>query len=160
MTQFVHLTDQKRIGSVRRRGLKPHSLRAELAKGVHCTPVSGSLYRTHQWLRELKRRGMRTISAVQFYVPPREIVLVGRFNEQLVAVTASEAAQIFQVHESGLGLEVVVTRAVKPKQIHRIYTPNQVLGWRYYPEAKGNKPFCGCRYCTRGEINAYRVRDD
>ena len=75
----------------------------------------------------------------------------------LTRVTAAEAAKIFHEHKDGLGLEVIVPHAVPPSSITRIYSPSQVLGWRIHPEAKGKKPFCGCKYCNRGEINAYRV---
>src|SRR5262249_25841338 len=27
-------------------------------------------------------------------------------------------------------------------------------GWRYYPDAKGKRVFCDCRYCNRGQINS------
>lgn len=157
MTQFVHPTDEKRIASVQRNGLKPLAVRSSELVGVYCTPVSRSGSRTHQWLRELKRRGIKTIVAVQFYLPSRERVLVGRYNQEHITVSASEALRVFEEHQSGLGLEVVVLRSITPKEIRRIYLPNPVSGWRFHPDAKGRKPFCGCRYCNRCEINAYRV---
>jgi hypothetical protein len=114
-------------------------------------------YRTHQWLRELKRRGMKTLHAIQFNLDPETLVHVGRFNEEHLKVTAAEAAKIFDEHKDGLGLEVIVPHSVPSSAFTRIYTPPQVVGWRYMPEAKGRPPFCGCLYCNRGAINAYRV---
>ncbi len=99
--------------------------------------------------------GGRSLEAVQFYLP-REQVLVGRYNAEHLSVTAAEAARIFETHDDGLGLEVIVQRRLAPNAIRRIYVPPQVVGWRFYPEAKGRKP-CGCPYCNRGQMNAYRT---
>jgi hypothetical protein len=131
-------------------------VRSDSIRGFYCTPVTRSIIKTHQWLRELKRTGAKTIQAVQFYLPSKEQVFLGRYNQEFITVAASEALAIFENHASALGLEVVAPRAIAPSAIKRTYTPSQVLGWRYYPEAKGRKPFCGCKYCNRGEINAYK----
>jgi hypothetical protein len=114
-------------------------------------------YRTHQWLRELKRSGVKSIHAIQFNLAPDTMVQIGRYNGDHIEVTASAAARIFHDHVDGLGLEVIVPRRVSASAIQIIYVPSQILGWRIHPEAKGKKPFCSCRYCNRGEINAYRV---
>jgi hypothetical protein len=156
MTHFVHLSDAKLIPAIRKNGIKAGEVRNGSLKGFYCTPVTKSVYKTHQWLRELKRRGIKTIDAVQFYLPPSENVFVGLYNEDYISVSASEAANIFETHETGLGLEVVVPRTVTATEIHSIYSPSQVTGWRFHPDAKGQKPFCGCKFCNRGEINAYR----
>jgi hypothetical protein len=156
MTQFVHLTDAKQTSAIRRNGIKANTVRGGEIRGFYCTPVSRSVFRTHQWLRELKRRGTKTIEAVQFYLPSAQPVFVGRYDAEYICVPASEAAGIFDAHQSGLGLEVVVPRAIPPSSIRRVYAPSQVLGWRFHPGAKGSKPFYGCKFCNRGEINAYR----
>ncbi|MDR3157434.1 MAG: hypothetical protein LBU11_00150 [Zoogloeaceae bacterium] len=100
---------------------------------------------------------MKTILAVQFHVPSDQEVFIGQYNGDFMKVAASEALGIFEAHETGLGLEAVIPRPVARSEIRRAYTPNQVLGWRFYPTAKGKKPFCGCKFCNHGEINAYRV---
>ena len=156
MTHFVHLTDAKLVPSVRRSGIRAGQVRSGEIRGFYCTPVSHNTFKTHQWVRELKRRGIRAIDAVQFYLPPAEEVFIGLYNGDFIKARASEAARIFESDESEMGLEVVVPRSVSRREIHRIYSPNQVSGWRFHPSAKGSKPFCGCRYCNRGEINAYR----
>lgn len=94
MTQFVHLSDAKRVAAIRRNGIRANEVRSGEVRGFYCTPVSRSVYRTHQGLRELKRGGVRTIRAVQFYLPAGERVLVGRYNAEHVLVSASEAAGI------------------------------------------------------------------
>ncbi|SKA80859.1 hypothetical protein SAMN02745166_00689 [Prosthecobacter debontii] len=49
--------------------------------------------------------------------------------------------------------------SIEPKAITRIYTPEQIIGWRYYPESHsdGRKP-CGCSYCQRGQIKNRKLR--
>jgi hypothetical protein len=144
----------KRISRV---GITPKKVRFAGIKGIYCVPVSQSYFNSHQWLRELKRRGVKSIHAVQFKIEDETPVYIGKYNEEHLKVTASEAVEVFEKHKDSLGLEVIVPLKVSSKYITRIYYPNQVLGWRFYPEAKGRKPFCGCRYCNRGQINAYRV---
>ncbi len=95
--------------------------------------------------------------AIQFRLPNDTIVWIGRYNELHIQTTAGEAAAAFELHKDGLGLEIIVPCSVPRSAITRIYVPSQVLGWRFYPDAKGRKPFCGCKYCNKGEINAYRV---
>jgi hypothetical protein len=157
MTQFIHLADSRSIGRIDRNGIMASKTRIEGIKGFYCTPVCKDYYRTHQWLREIKRTGVKSLHAVQFSVPCSYLVWVGRYNDNHVQVTAAEAANIFEEHENGLGLEVVIPRRLIPSAITRIYLPRQVIGWRFSPESKGKKPFCSCKYCNRGEINAYRV---
>jgi hypothetical protein len=160
MTHFVHLADSRKIGRIAKLGILPTKLRRSGEKGVFCVPVARDYFRTHQWLRELKRRNIRSLHAVQFALPPNTMVRIGRYNEVHIEVAAAEAAGIFQQHESGLGLEVIVTHGIPRKSILRIYAPSQVIGWRFYPEAKGKQPFCLCAYCNRGQINARKIIDE
>jgi hypothetical protein len=63
--------------------------------------------------------------------------------------------------ERGVGLEVIIRRRIMPKEITRTYVTPQITGWRYYPEAKGKKPFCHTKFCNGGEIRAKRlIRED
>src|SRR5215203_781027 len=157
MPQFIHLFDSRKLKRISRLGIRPSKVRLAEVKGIYCVPVSPSYFKSHQWLRELKRRGIKSIHAVQFKIKNDKEVYVGKYNEEPVKVRASEAVEIFEKHNDGLGLEIIITSKISSKDITRFYYPSQVLGWRYYPEAKGRKPFCGCKYCNRGEINAYRV---
>ncbi len=126
-------------------------------KGIYCVPVSRSYFKSHQWLRELKRRGVKSFHAVQFKVKDETDVYIGKYNEDHIKVKADAAVDVFESHADGLGLEIIIPSRIEPKNFTRFYYPSQVLGWRYYPQAKGRRPFCGCKYCNRGEINAYRV---
>lgn len=157
VTQFVHLFDANKTSRITKSGILATKTNLDGKRGFYCTPVAMDFYRTHQWLRELKRSGVKTIHAAQFELNPGTPVWVGRYNGDHIEVTAAVAASIFKEHKDGLGLDVIVPHSVLRSAITRIYAPSQVIGWRIHPEAKGKKPFCGCKYCNRGEINAYRV---
>lgn len=160
MTQFVHLADSRKIGRIAKLGILPARLQRSGEKGVFCVPVARDYFRTHQWLRELKRRNIRSLHAVQFVLPAKTRVLIGRYNDAHIEATAAEAAGIFEQHQSGLGLEVIVPCGIPSKSISRIYALSQVIGWRFYPEAKGKQPFCRCSYCNRGAVNAWKIIDE
>ena len=141
MPQFIHLADAKDIASIERNGLRLGEC-AWGRKGVFAVPVLPSYTLTHQWLRELKRRGMKTLCAVQFFLPGREAVLVGHFRDgDPLETTASGAVGIFRNHVSGLGLQVVIPRKIAAEEVRRVYSPSQVAGWRYYPEAHWQAAF-------------------
>lgn len=160
MPQFIHLTDDRKVGLIRKNGIIASKIYGRDQKGVFATPVSQNHYLSHQWLRELKRRGIPTISAIQFSIADDTEVEIGRYNADHITTTAAEAVRIFREHESGLGLEVIIPESIPAKAINRVYTPRQICGWRYYPEAHAadRKP-CGCPYCQRGQINNRRLRE-
>ncbi len=59
-----------------------------------------------------------------------------------------------------LGMQIVVPRAILPKEIRAIRSVPQVLGWRYFPNAHGRKP-CGCPYCQwSGGIKTRKLREE
>jgi hypothetical protein len=159
MPQFVHLTDDREMALIRKNGIRAQKL-PDGSKGVFATPVLQNYYQSHQWIRELRRRGIRVISAVQFHAPDDLVVSVGRYNEEHVQTSAAEAVRIFMEHDSGMGLEVIFGESIPPDWITRTYTPDQVIGWRYYPESHsdGRTP-CGCRYCQRGQIKNRKLRE-
>ena len=158
MAQFIHLADERLIGRIKKTGIKPHTVWRLKTKHVFATPVLKDFMVSHQWLRELKRRGIRTIAAVQFRIPDGDPVRVGHYGQDHLETTAAEAVQVFRQHHSGLGLEVLIPRKIEPDEVTRIYVPTQLVGWRFYPAAKGQKP-CGCPYCARGEINSRKRRE-
>lgn len=155
MPQFIHLADDRKIRLILKNGIRAQRLHT--GRGLFATPVLPDYYLSHQWLRELRRRGIQLISAVQFHVSDDVPVRVGRYNEDHIDTTASEAVRIFMEHTSGLGLEVILPSSIPAKAITRAYTPEQITGWRYYPEAHGRKP-CGCSYCQRGQIKNRKLR--
>ncbi len=126
---------------------------------MYAVPVVPNYATTHQWARELKSRGARTLICVQFGIPNDELVLVGKYQSKKLEMTASEAAAAVIRHSDPMGLEVIVRRTIMPKEITRVYLAPRVTGWRYFPEAKGKQP-CRCKICNRGEIRAQRLIRD
>ncbi len=159
MVSFLHIADKNEEKSIAKNGIRSGKLKA--ARGVYAVPVVPNYATTHQWARELKRSGVRTLICVQFKIPNNESVWVGRYNGEKLEMTASEAAAAFVKHTDPMGLEVIVPRKILPKEITGSYIAPRIAGWRYYPDAKGKKPFCHCKFCNRGEIRAQRlIRED
>jgi hypothetical protein len=160
MVSFLHIADKNDEESIVRNGIRSAKRKAG-PRGVYAVPVVPSYATTHQWARELKRSGVRTLICVQFRIPNDECVLVGKYNGEKLAMTASEAASAFLKHTDPMGLEVIVPRRIMPKEITRTHLAPRITGWRYYPDAKGKKPFCQCKFCNRGEMRAQRlIRED
>ena len=163
MALFVHLAPKKQSTSIRRTGIKPQLIRERAQKGydrvVFAMPVTDDFFISHQWLRELKRNGQRTIVGVYFRVPDAQLVLTGHYNQAHLQMTAAEAAGLIFNLQNAEGYEVLIPRKIDAGEIHRIKQLPQVLSWRYHPQAKGTKP-CGCPVCiSRGEIKSKRIRN-
>lgn len=162
MASFVHLASEKDAAAIRRSGIKPQRVSNAPLDGyeriIFAMPVTKDFHVSHQWLRELKRGGQRTIVGVYFRIPDSQRVLVGHYNQPHTEMQASEAVGVVFNTEQPEGFEVIVPRKVEPSEIHRVKALPQVLGWRYYPDAKGNKP-CGCPFCIKGDIKSKRIRN-
>jgi hypothetical protein len=154
MASFIHLADQKNEKSIFKNGIK---VSRRGIRGVYAFPVVRDYATTHQWSRELKKTGVKTLICVQFRVPDDDMVLIGRYNDEKAKMTAAEALSAVIKHVDPKGLEIIVPRKILAQEITRIYLAPRITGWRYYPEAKGKKPFCPCKYCNRGEIKAQRL---
>lgn len=157
MPTLVHLADVKEIASIRKNGIKISKWRP----GIYCMPVTPDFYVSHQWLRELKRCGIRTICAVYFRLPATELVFAGRYNMEHRHIALSEAMADFMDAEEKdkLGYELIVPRKILPGEIQSIKPLPQNIGWRFHPESKDTKPFCSnpdCP-CTSGQINRKRI---
>lgn len=150
MPNFVHLTSERTGQRVKRSGIKD-------IRGVYCLPVVPKYYVSHQWLRELKRRGQRVIVGVYFSLPDEETVWLGHFGGPPEEMTAAQAAGRVMHSSDGLGLEVIVPRSIKPGEIRSIRPLRHVVGWRYKPGAHGEEP-CGCPRCQRGAIKSRKIR--
>jgi hypothetical protein len=120
-------------------------------------PVLPNFYVSHQWLRELRRRGRPPLVAVDFVVPDGEPVLVGHYTRAHDEMTAVEASALIMRADDPLGYEVVLPRGVTPAEIAGTRAVPQVVGWRYWPESRGHRP-CPCPVCQRGNIGASKVR--
>ncbi|MGJ6964335.1 hypothetical protein ACSDR0_20720 [Streptosporangium sp. G11] len=156
MTLFVHLTAEKNIRSVRRAGIRARSRDRDGLPGLFCLPVLPSYQLTHQWVRELKRGGRRTVTAVDFRVPDDEPVFVGHYGREHGRLPSAEAAALIAGCDDARGYEVFIPRAIGAKEIHRVRAVNQVTGWRYMPNAHGVPPCPDC--LAPGEYGAARIR--
>ena len=84
---------------------------------------------------------------------------VKRIAGEQVEVTAAQAAHAIMHAENPLGMQIIVPRAIAPKEIHAIRGVPQVLGWRYFPGAHASRA-CGCPYCqSPGAIKSRRLRE-
>ncbi|MCB9577292.1 MAG: hypothetical protein H6717_09735 [Polyangiaceae bacterium] len=159
MVMLVHIADERASTRIRRAGLVPHRARRGGLWGVFCMPVLRDYYISHQWLRELKRRGVRTMVGVYFRVPDREPVVVGHYNSAPRPMSAARAVRVIMDQEDARGFQIVVPRKIAPRALHKIRHVSQVVGWRYFPDSHGRRP-CGCPMCQpRGEIRSRRLRE-
>ena len=162
MPHFVHIADERDSAATRRTGLKlprpavkPSA--GQVPQGVFALPVTPNFVVSHQWVRELKRRGYRVAVGVYFRVSAEEPVWAGKYNEAKVQMSAGQAAaQLWR--EQTLGFEVILPRSVSASDIESIKALPQKLGWRYFPEAHERGIFCGCECCQRGSIKSRRIR--
>jgi len=156
---FVHLTVEKQVKPILRNGItRLRKSRMTGQSGIYAMPVTRNFYISHQWLRELKRRGRGPIAGVYFRVPDDEIVWLGHYNQAHQQMTAAEATAAVDDAGPAEGFEVIIPRRIEKKEIHRVRMLPQVVGWRFYPGAHGRRP-CGCPYCQRGEYGARRLRE-
>jgi hypothetical protein len=159
MPMFVHLTPEKNVKAILRNGVSRLRKRSGQPHGVFAMPVTRNYFVSHQWLRELRRRGTGSIAGVYFRIPDEQLVWVGHYNQSHRRMTAAEAASLMSGAENREGYEVIIPRRVEKTEVTRVKLLPQVVGWRYYPGAHGRKP-CGCPYCQRGNYGARRLRDE
>jgi hypothetical protein len=159
MAMFVHLADARDERSIERSGLKPGRRLSSRGWGVYAMPVLPNYFISHQWLREMKRRGVRTMMGVYFRIPDREAVVVGHFGQAHVPMTAARASRVIMDAADPRGYEVVIPRRIEAAELHAIRPVPQVIGWRYFPGAHG-KRVCGCPVCLPlGTIKSRALRE-
>jgi hypothetical protein len=154
MPTLVHLADEREAAGIKRNGIKVGKHRS----GVFCMPVLQNFYVSHQWLRELKRRGVKTFVGVYFKVDSKTKVFAGRYNSPHRYIELGEAIKEINSIEDPLGYEIIIDRKIEAKEISKIKSLPQNIGWRYKPGSKGTRP-CSCEYCIRASIKANRVRE-
>lgn len=158
MTMLVHLIDERDSRSVARVGLRGalSSVRGvdahhELDRAVYAMPVLPNYFVSHQWLRELKRRGMRTLAAVHFRMRADALVWVGRYNGEHRQVPLGHAAGLIMHEPDQRGWEIIIPHDIPSKSIHAIREVPQVVGWRYFPDSHAKGPWkCLCDFCLQG----------
>jgi hypothetical protein len=155
MPTLVHITDEKNSARIERSGIAISKSRGV----IYFMPVVQDHFISHQWLRELKRRGARVLVGVYFRLPSEETVWAGRYNEPHKQVPLGEAIRILGSLPDPLGFEMLVERKIQPGEITKIRHLPQKIGWRYKPRVHGNKP-CGCSACQRGLYGARKIREE
>lgn len=68
-------------------------------------------------------------------------------------MTAAEAVAHFISSKDTLGHQVLIGRPIQAAEIRSIRPAPPIVGWRYYPEAKGRQAF----YQPPGTIKARRI---
>ena len=154
MPTLVHLADERESANIKRNGIKISKDR----QGIFCMPVLQNFYLSHQWLRELKRRGVKTFVGVYFKVDSKTKVFAGKYNTEHRHIELGQAIKEIQTMEDPLGYEIIIDRKVEAKEVEKIKSLPQNIGWRYKPRANGQKP-CSCDYCIKSTIKATRIRE-
>lgn len=121
-------------------------------------PVTRNFYASHQWLRELKRRNGASISGVYFRIPDDHPVWIGHYGKLHQKMSVAEAISLFLDSDDPMGWEIIIPRRIEATEIRRIRQLPQVIGWRFSPKAKNKPPFCICKFCTRGDYGAAKLR--
>jgi hypothetical protein len=158
MAMFVHITSERDGRRVAKGGLKAHYTHdPDIPVAVFAVPVIPNFTLSHQWVRELKRRGQRLMCGVYFRIPDEEQVFVGHYNQPHEWMSAAQAVAYLLKNPDTLGFEVLIPRAIPVREIQRVRTMPHV-GWRYFPNAHQHHP-CPCPMCLRrGEIKSKRIR--
>lgn len=156
MARLTHLARESNRSRIIRGGIRARR-RDGVTVGVFAMPVLPNFVVSHQWLRELRRRGRSPLIAVDFVVSDEEPVLVGHYSRAHHEMSAAAATALIMRAESPLGYEVVLPRSVAPGEIAGTRAVPQVIGWRYWPEARGRPP-CPCPVCQRGNYKAKSLR--
>ena len=160
MAMFVHLTPESRVAGIRRNGIRRDRRAVGTSPGgVFAVPVTRNFSVSHQWLRELKRWHRGPFVGVDFRVPDAERVWVGHYRQSHRWMSAAEAVGEFEAATDAQGWEVVIPRRIEANELHRVRRLPQVVGWRFFPQAKGKPPFCTCKFCVRGDYGASRMRE-
>ena len=160
MAIFVHIADERIRSRIHRSGIRATELLArseDLAaprRGVFCVPIVPNFQMTFQWLRELKRRGHRLACGGHFRLDDTQAVFVEHYDQVPQRMTAAQSIAFFLQAEDARGLQVVVPRAIAAREITGIRSIPQLMGWRFYPAAKGRLPL----WPAAGETKASKLR--
>ena len=134
MVTFVHLTPEEKVDEILQKGIACLRAQDDHPKGIFAMPFARSFYVSHQWLRELRQSGHVQVAALHFRVPDDEPVWVGHYRRSHECMAATEAIHQFQREKRPEGFEVIIPRAIRPCEIHRIHHLARVMPWRRGPE--------------------------
>lgn len=156
MPTLVHIADEKDSDKIIKNGLKIGKWR----RGIFFMPVTQDFFVSHQWLRELKRRGIRTFVGVYFKLNSKELVWFGKYHQGHKQTALGKALAEFIKADDKLGYEFLIERKINPKEIDKVKHLPQTVGWKYTPDSHRRGLTCACPICiTPGEINSRRKRE-
>jgi hypothetical protein len=147
---LTHLIPANLAARARKSGLKAG------AHGLYCMPLLPNYFISHQWMRELKRRGQRTFVAIDFRLRSDEKIAVGHYGHDKITTSVGRAIADIMRSEDPRGWELILPRSVAADEIVNVRPVARVVGWRYFPDAHARKP-CACRYCLKGEYNSRSI---
>ncbi len=155
MPILVHIADEKNSASFVKSGIRP----GKYSKVVYFMPVLQNHFISHQWMRELRRSGVRVLVGVYFRLPSSETVWAGKYYETHKRLALGEAIRKLSLLSDPLGYEFFTERKITASEVFKIRNLPQKIGWRYKPHAHGTRP-CGCPVCNpRGSYGSKRIRD-
>jgi hypothetical protein len=96
MAQFIHLFDEANANSIRRGGIRAAKSKWRKVSGVFLFPLTENFVINHQWMRELRRRRGQTLLAARVRLSDSESVLLGKYNEDHIEVSAAQAVGILR----------------------------------------------------------------
>lgn len=166
MPRFIHLAPESVVKRIRRNGIQPTSIRGwgprwhlpGTDRLVWSFPVTPNYTVSHQWLRELKRGGARTLAAVEFRIGDDEVVFARHYSEIPRKMSAAAAVGVILSHPEPLGYEVMIPRRIRPAEIVAVRRVAQKLGWRRIPGTQ-QALICTCPVCVPpGTVKSARRR--
>ena len=166
MPRFIHLAPEPLIRRIRRNGIQPTCIRGwgqhwhlpGVDRLVWSFPVTPNYAVSHQWLRELKREGAKTLVAVVFRIDDDEPVFVRHYSQFPRAMTAAAAVGVILSQPEPLGYEVMIPRRIKRSEIVAVRHVAQKLGWRTIPGTQ-KASICFCPVCVPpGTVKSARRR--
>lgn len=166
MARFIHLAPEPLVKRIERNGIQPTRLRgwpdahpmSAIDRAVWAFPVTPSYTVSHQWLRELKRFGVRTMAGIVFRLDDEERVYARHYSQAPQPMTAAEAVGLVLAQADPMGWEVMVPRRIRPAEIVGVRHLPQKTGWRTVPD-RNRVIVCDCPQCiTPGTVKSARRR--
>jgi hypothetical protein len=148
--RLVHLTPLSKARSIKRAGISGAKVTLStgtgsstvLSRAVFAMPVISDFWTTYQWLRELRRGKRERMVAVYFRISDNEVVHVGHFDAPHHTMTAAAAAA--WISNNVTGAQIIIPRAIGPKEILGFRQVTQLVGWTNRPDKQWT---CICQAC-------------
>lgn len=154
MATLVHITDAALRGRIARSGLSP----GKGSRVVFFMPVLADRMVSLQWMRELRRRGVRNYLGVHFRLPDDTPTWVGHYMSGHRQMELNAAIGELMRAPDPMGWELFISGRVPASAITALRPIARPVGWRYRPDAHGFSP-CGCPLCQpRGSRGGAAIR--